>query len=129
MSRRRRPPRRGGVKSIEGAESLKIVCSESRTSSHARYRIADVTIYPNPEPTDAIPFLVRVRFIHDDDHGSDAVNPVRGGADPHMTRTFTCRECGRNLPLKDQNLAAIVMTLGNLRVSEIELARLTDAMR
>ena len=123
MSRRRKPRRT--TRSIAGAESLNLVCSEGTRGTHTAYRIAEVTVYPNPE-SEGTAHLVRVRYVHPDDEHGEANNPARAaGADPHFTRRFVCRECGCDVPLKDENLAAVVLKLASLGVSKLELRRLT----
>jgi len=125
MSRRRKPLRTA----ISGAESLVLVClGSAKHGPHSDYRIARVTAYPNPDAGAA--HVVRVHYVHVSDQSAPEPDPVRGTAgDIHLTRTFTCRECGRQVPLRDDNLGALVMLFASLGRARASLADLSGDVR
>lgn len=124
MSRRRKPAPSGG-----GAVRVLILCSASKAGGHAPYRVARCTTWTEP----FTPEVVKVDYVHAKDAAVASTDRVRARGvkpnldlnDVHITYPFTCRECGRHVPLEARHLAELVARLSMLGVPSIELADLT----
>ena len=105
MSRRRLTSREE-LPHPEGEHRLSIVCTDAG-QHRTPVRIARAFYNPtSPEPA----HVLRVEFSYtgDEPDSSFRVDTLTGT--PHITHRFPCRKCGRDKPVRDENLLAQVRT-------------------
>lgn len=109
VSRRRKPTNRDVVETV-----VPVVCTDKGT--HRRRQLGRVTLWP-------------------DDVVECEVQGERGGflaaedvADIHMTRTFRCPDCGRDVPLRDSTIESVARTLIAARVGTLDVSYARDML-